>query len=157
MVGKGLRKTGNPTELFPNSGTDPFPDVFATVLDIAGIPLPKDRTIDGVSMVPAFAGEPVKRKIPLFWRTHVSQPGDRVALRIGDWKIVGNDLMNSFELFEIQKDWKEENNLAAAMPEKTEEMRKALFKIWKEIEAEGPREWWLNDRQKPMKGAKLNY
>ena len=62
-------------------------DIFATVLDITGIPLPKDRTIDGVSMLPAFEGKPVERKVPLFWRTHVSPPEDRVALRIGDWKV----------------------------------------------------------------------
>ena len=70
-------------------------DIFATVLDITGIPLPDDRTIDGVSMVPAFAGQPVERKMPLFWRTHVSPPGDRVALRIGDWKLVGNDTLTA--------------------------------------------------------------
>jgi arylsulfatase A-like enzyme len=132
-------------------------DVFATVLDIVGVPLPTDRTIDGVSMVPAFEGKPVERPVPLFWRTHVSPAGDRVALRIGDWKIVGNDLLTKFQLFEIQKDWKEENDLAATMPEKTEEMKQTLFKVWKKIEEEGPKEWWLNERQKPSKGAKLNY
>lgn len=132
-------------------------DIFATVLEITGVPLPADRTIDGVSMLPAFAGKPLERTIPLFWRTHVSQANDRVALRVGDWKIVGNDTLTKFQLFEIQKDWKEENDLAATMPEKTEEMKNTLFKVWKNIEAEGPKEWWLNERQKPMKGAKLSY
>lgn len=132
-------------------------DIFATVLDIAGIPLPTDRTIDGASIVPAFAGKPLKRIVPLFWRTHVSQPGDRVALRIGDWKIVGDELLTKFQLFEIQKDWKEENDLAVTMPEKTSEMRHALFKVWENIEAEGPDHWWKNERQKPVRGGKLNY
>ena len=116
-------------------------DVFATVLDIVGLPLPTDRTIDGVSMLPALEGKQVERTVPLFWRTHVSNPGDRVALRIGDWKIVGNDVLTEFQLFEIQKDWKEENDLAATMPEKTEEMKKTLFEVWEKIEAEGPKEW----------------
>lgn len=132
-------------------------DIFATVLDITGIPLPKDRTIDGVSMLPAFAGKSVERKVPLFWRTHVSPPGDRVAMRIGKWKIVGNDTLTKFLLFDIQKDWKEENDLAATMPEKTEEMKKKLFEVWKEIETEGPDHWWKNERQKPVRGGKLNY
>ena len=132
-------------------------DLFATVLDIVGIPQPTDRTIDGVSMLPAFADKPVERKVPLFWRTHVSSPADRVAMRIGDWKIVGNDTMTEFQLFEIQKDWKEENDLAAKMPEKTEEMKNVLFKLWANIEEEGPNEWWENERQKPAKGGKLNY
>ncbi|TWU32506.1 sulfatase-like hydrolase/transferase [Novipirellula artificiosorum] len=132
-------------------------DLFATVLDIAGIPLPTDRTIDGVSMLPAFAGKPVDRKIPLFWRTHVSPPGDRVAMRIGDWKIVGNDTLTEFQLYEIQKDWKEEHDLAATMPEKAEEMRKQLIQVWEAIESEGPDEWWKSDRQKPSRGGKLSY
>jgi arylsulfatase A len=132
-------------------------DIFTTILDIVGIDLPSDRTIDGVSMIPAFSGEELDREVPLYWRTHVSQVDDRSALRIGDWKIVSNDEMTGFMLFDIQKDWKEENDLAAEMPEKTEEMKQALFKVWKEIEAEGPSEWWLNERQKPSKGATLNY
>ncbi len=132
-------------------------DIFSTILDIVGIPLPDDRTIDGTSMLPAFAGKPVTRNVPLYWRTHVSAVGDRSALRIGDWKIVSNDEMNEFLLFDIQKDWKEEHDLSAEMPEKTEEMKKELFKVWNGIVAEGPKEWWLGERNKPMKGAKLNY
>ena len=132
-------------------------DIFATVLDIVGLPVPTDRTIDGVSMLPAFAGKQVERPVPLFWRTHVSQPDDRVALRIGDWKIVGNDLMTKFQLFEIQKDWKEENDLAATMPEKTEEMKKMIFEVWKKIEAEGPKEWWQGGNARTKVGGKLNY
>lgn len=132
-------------------------DIFATVLDMVGLPLPTDRTIDGVSMVPAFAGNPVERNVPLFWRTHVSPAGDRVALRVGDWKLVGDDTMTKFQLYEIQKDWQEENDLATQMPEKTEEMKQILFKVWKGIEAEGPNEWWEGERNKPGKGATLNY
>jgi len=132
-------------------------DIFATVLDITGIPLPTDRTIDGVSMLPAFAGKPVERKVPLFWRTHVSPPDNRVALRIGDWKLVGDETLTKFQLYEIQKDWKEENDLATAMPEKTEEMKKQLFDVWKGIEEEGPDEWWKSERQKPVRGGEVNY
>ena len=132
-------------------------DIFATILSIAEIPIPTERTIDGVNMVPAFSGKPLTRKTPLFWRTHVCQANDRSALRIGDWKIVSNDTMDKFMLFEIQKDWKEENDLAGKMPEKLEEMKKELFNVWKQIESEGPKEWWLEETAKPMKGAKLNY
>lgn len=132
-------------------------DVFATVLDISGLPVPKDRTIDGVSMAPAWAGQPVNRSVPLFWRTHVSPPADRVALRIGDWKLVGDETLTTFQLYQIQQDWKEENDLAASMPEKTEAMKNALLDVWKEIEAEGPNQWWESERQKPVRGEKVNY
>ena len=132
-------------------------DIFATVLDITGIPLPADRTIDGVSMVPAFSGKHVQRKVPLFWRTHVSPPADRVALRIGDWKLVGDETLTKFQLFEIQKDWKEEHDLTASMPEKTKAMKERLFDVWKQIESEGPDHWWKSERQKPVRGGKVNY
>lgn len=149
-----------PGEIAPGTVSD-IPvigtDIFATVLDLTGIPLPSDRTIDGVSMVPAFAGQPLARKVPLFWRTHVSPPSDRVALRIGDWKLVGDETLTKFQLYEIQKDWREENDLAQSMPAKAMEMKEMLFQVWKEIESEGPAEWWQSERQKPVRGGKVNY
>jgi len=132
-------------------------DIFATVLDVTGIAPPADRTIDGVSMLPAFEGKPVERKIPLFWRTHVSTPNSRVALRIDEWKIVGNDTMEKFELFQIEKDPREQNDLAREMPEKLADMKKTLFQVWADIEAEGPKEWWHNPRIKPRRGSKVAY
>ena len=132
-------------------------DIFATVLDVCEIPLPTDRPIDGVSMVPAFEGKPVDRKIQLFWRTHVSLPEDRVAIRIGDWKIVADETLTKFQLYDVQKDWKEENDLAAKMPEKTEEMKNILLKLWVDIKSEGPNEWWESETQKPKAGGTLSY
>jgi len=132
-------------------------DIFSTVLEIADIPVPTDRTIDSVSLLPVFAGKPLERSIPLFWRTHVSPAEDRVAMRIGDWKIVSNDTMTKFQLFNIQEDWQEKNNLAAEMPEKTGEMKQILFETWNDIVEEGPNEWWETEKQKPSKGAKLSY
>lgn len=132
-------------------------DIFSTVLDMVGIPLPSDRTIDGVSLLPVFAGESVERSVPMFWRTHVSPAEDRVAMRIGDWKIVADDTMKKFQLFNVQEDWQEKNNLAESMPEKTAEMKRLLFQTWEDIVEEGPNEWWESERNKPMKGATLNY
>jgi len=132
-------------------------DLFTTILTMAGAPIPDDRTIDGVNMIPAFTGKPLERPIPIFWRTNVSPPDNRVAMRIGDWKIVANDELTNFKLFEVQKDWKEEKDLAAEMPEKTAETKMALLKLWSEIEAEGPKEWWRSETQKPSKGGKLSY
>jgi arylsulfatase A-like enzyme len=132
-------------------------DIFSTVLDILEIPLPTDRTIDGVSMLPAWAGKSLERPIPLFWRTHVSPGEDRIAMRIGDWKIVSDDTMTKFQLFDVQNDWQEKTDLAATKAEKADEMKKKLIDLWGEIEAEGPSEWWLGEKNKPMKGATLSY
>ena len=72
--------------------------------------------------------------------------------------VCGSDeTLTKFQLFEIQKDWKEEHDLAASMPEKTKAMRDRLFEVWKQIEAEGPDHWWKNERQKPVRGGKVNF
>ena len=78
-------------------------------------------------------------------------------MRIGDWKIVGDETLTKFQLYEVQTDWKEEHDLASRMPEKTKEMKTILLKLWADIEAEGPSDWWKSERQKPSKGGKLSY
>jgi len=132
-------------------------DLFCTVLDIAGIDIPSDRTIDGVSILPALENKELKRKLPLFWRTHVSKPDDRVAMRIGDWKIVGNDTLTKFQLYHIQEDWKEEHDLAEEKPEKLKEMTTILLQTWEKIKEEGPNEWWEKSGAKPKHGATYDY
>jgi len=137
----GHIKPGSVSDI-PVIGTD----IFTTVLDIVDVPIPADRTIDGVSMLPVFRGESVERKVPLFWRTHVSPAEDRVAMRVGDWKMVANDTLTKFQLFNVEKDWQEKNDLALEMPEKTEEMKTQLIATWEQIVKEGPNEWWEKER-----------
>ena len=120
-------------------------DIFTTVLGIVGIDAPDDRTIDGVDIRPAFKGEAVEREVPLFWRTHIAPEKSHAAMRIGDWKIVADKTLTEFQLYEIETDWKEENDLAEAKPEKLAEMKETFLEVWKGIEAEGPRDWWENE------------
>lgn len=132
-------------------------DIFSTVLDILNIEQPSDRTIDGVSMLPVFKGEVPAREIPMFWRTHVSGVDNRLAMRDGDWKIVSNDAMNKFLLFNIQKDRSEANDLSKEMPEKLDQMKRLLIKTWEGISEEGPNEWWESQKEKAKPGGKLSY
>jgi len=134
-------------------------DVFATALELNGIELPSDRTIDSASMLPAFEGKKIERKIPMFWRTHVSSAEDRVAMRIGDWKIIGNDDLTKFMLFNVEKDWKEENDLAEVHPEKLKEMKAKIIALWEDIKKDGPNEWWeaADKKRIQKKGGKHNY
>ena len=93
----------------------------------------------------------------MFWRTHVAPSDAHAAIRLGDWKLVADKSLEKFKLFQIEKDWKEENDLAAEMPEKVAEMKKEFFATWKAIEAEGPRDWWENEparKKKPKKKKK---
>ena len=132
-------------------------DIFTTLLAVGDIEIPKDRTIDGVNFLPALEGKELTRTTPLFWRTHVSPAKDRVAMRIGDWKIVANDTLTKFMLFDVQNDWQEKNDLAKKMPTKLKSMKAKLLETWEDIKADGPNEWWENEENPPMKGATLNY
>lgn len=132
-------------------------DIFPTVLDVLDIPLPSDRTIDGASILPVFSQQPIQRPVPLFWRTHIAPPDSRAAMRIDNWKVVANEELTKFQLYEIEKDWKEQNDLASSHPEKLAEMKAQFMEVWKGIEAEGPRDWWENappDGKKPNRPTK---
>ncbi|MEM9280586.1 MAG: sulfatase-like hydrolase/transferase [Verrucomicrobiota bacterium] len=126
-------------------------DIFSTVLDIVDIPLPSDRTIDGVSMLPDFENQPLEREIPMFWRTHIAPKESHAAIRIGEWKLVADESFENFQLYQIEEDWKEENDLIDEHPEKAAEMKKAFFEVWAGIEAEGPRDWWENEPPRKSK------
>lgn len=119
-------------------------DLFATVCEITHTPQPSDRVIDGGSLVPLFEGEAeVKRQRPLYWRCIIAANWPKTAMRIGDWKIVANEPLTRFELYNVVKDPHEENNLAEREHDKFAEMRDALKNLNSEIEAEGPN-WWKN-------------
>src|SRR5690606_27014404 len=79
-------------------------DVFTSICDVLHIPLPTDRTIDGASMLPLFAGQQIERVQPLYWRNHLAPDKQKVALRVGDWKILGSNDLTTFELYNLRDD-----------------------------------------------------
>ena len=129
-------------------------DIFSTLLDVVGIPLPADRTIDGASMLPLFEGNPITRIEPLYWRNHLAPQQYRVALRIGDWKIIGSDNLEQFELYNIQRDPQETRNLSGDHPDRFAELKQALIEQDRDVLEEGP-DWWKNDRKPRSRSGML--
>jgi arylsulfatase len=88
-------------------------DLMATCVDLAGANYPTEvagQTIkprEGVSLRPAFSGEPLARMQPLFWE----HEGNR-AIRDGDWKLVAKE-GEPWELYNIAADRTEAHDLAA--------------------------------------------
>ncbi len=119
----------------PVNGTDILP----SLCEMAGVEVPKDRPIDGTSFLPILQGIKLKRKIPLYWRYDraLSKPFT-VAMRQGDWKILADNDMTKFELYNLRKDIAEEHNLADSQPNHLEMMKKILVKLQAEIDTEGP-------------------
>jgi arylsulfatase len=92
-------------------------DVMATVVDITGAIYPKDfqghavQPMEGVSLVPAFAGQPLNRQQPIFFE----HEGNR-AVRAGKWKLVLKH-RGPWELYDMEADRTERRNLIDDEPE----------------------------------------
>lgn len=128
-------------------------DLLPTICDVLSIPLPKDRTIDGTSLVPLFAGKPLQRQQPLYWRNHLAPTKYQVGMRIGDWKIVASQDLSTFELYNIAKDWQETTNVAEEFPERFEQLKAKLIRHDAAVLKEGP-DWWKLDQSPKRKTKK---
>lgn len=135
-------------------------DVLPTLCELAGAPLP-DRPLDGVSVAPLFSGRAPQRTKPLYWQYLWVQNGPQVALRDGPWKVLarieaprprgGNltaDVISAirqaplagFELYQIEDDPAEKNELGAREPERLARMKAALESFHAGVAADAP-EW----------------
>lgn len=118
-------------------------DFFVTAVNAAGAALPKDRVLDGGDCLAALSGRPVERARPMYWRCVIAPEQFKTAMRIGDWKIIADEQLTKFELYNVQNDRQEKNELSRAEPARFDEMQAALRQLNTEIEAEGP-DWWKN-------------
>lgn len=97
-------------------------DVMPTLLELSGVAYParfSDHDIlpaEGVSLVPALRGQTIARKQPLYWE----HEGNR-AVRDGRWKAVMR-FMGQWELYDLDRDRTETENLAKRHPERLQAM-----------------------------------
>jgi len=96
-------------------------DIFATAAAAAGASLPADRVIDGVDLLPFLTGAAQQPKRPLFWRQ-----GHYQAVLSDGWKLQVSERPHKAWLFHLEEDPTEQRNLAAARPEKVEELKALL-------------------------------
>ncbi|REJ83970.1 MAG: sulfatase [Acidobacteria bacterium] len=97
-------------------------DIFATAAAAAGVPLPDDRTIDGVDLAPHVLGErdgPPHRA--LFWRT-----GDYRVVIADGYKLQVSEPPGAVWLFDLASDPTEQHDLSAEQPERVAAMRRLL-------------------------------
>jgi arylsulfatase len=72
--------------------------------------------MEGRSLVPALANQPVVRNEPLFFEHEGSR-----AVRDGKWKLVAS-FNEPWELYDIEADRVESNDLAASNPKRVQRM-----------------------------------
>ena len=105
-------------------------DIMATVLDVTGAQYPTERDgqkitpLEGVSLRPAMAGQPLARTQPLVWE----HEGNR-AIREGDWKLVAKGPAAAWELYDLAADRSELHDLAAREPGRVKDLA-AKWQAW---------------------------
>ncbi|TKG89079.1 DUF4976 domain-containing protein [Puteibacter caeruleilacunae] len=132
----GVAKAGTEIDV-PVTSTDFYP----TILEMAGAPLKQDQHVDGKSFAGLLKGEQANGERPLYWHyPHYSNQGTTpgAAIRLGDYKLIEYFEDNHVELYNLKDDVGETKDLAADMPEKTNELKQMLHQWQKEVGAKFP-------------------
>jgi arylsulfatase A-like enzyme len=108
--------------VIPAGSTFAYPvahtDIFATAAAVAGAPMPRDRVMDGVNLLPFVTGKSQGRPHQsLFWRS-----GHYMTMLDGEWKIQFDSVQNKIWLFDLAKDPTEQHNIAASDEAETKAM-----------------------------------
>ena len=133
-----------------------FPDILPTFAELAGAEIPND--VNGISLVPELLGEEVAgygqpEHEYLFWLRDSSR-----AIRSGDWRLVRPGGSDTWELYNVDRDSAETNDLASEHPDIVERLaalaeqavtpvRTGSFHTEKYIERDRRAKWARHDEE----------
>jgi len=103
-------------------------DFYPTVLRAAGLEKKPEQQIDGVDISDALFGRPLVER-PIFWHyPHYGNQGGtpHSAIRLGEWKLIQYYEDGHFELFNINEDISEQQELSKKFPKITKELSEHL-------------------------------
>jgi len=100
-------------------------DLLPTIAEVVEVE-PAVRPLDGVSLLPVFAGKCNERAEPIGFASR-----GQAAWHEGDWKIHRARANRPWELFNLKDDPSERNDLAEAMPERVEKMAER-YQAWRD-------------------------
>ena len=112
-------------------------DLYPSLLNLAGVTLPENHILDGADFSALLLGDKSSFKAQdkfCFYPKYakISKKSKRWidswrnVIYSGDLKLIEYPEYNEYELFDVAKDQREENNLTKSQPEKTEELKKKL-------------------------------
>ena len=113
-------------------------DLLPTFCALAGIRPPQDRSLDGASLLPLFEGRPIQRSHPLYWQYDkaLNLPWV-VALRDGPWKLLANQQLDRFQLFNLEQDPGEQVDLASERADQVASLAALMKTLHTEINQDG--------------------
>lgn len=116
-------------------------DYFPTLCEIAGVESPKNRTLDGESIVPLLQQSGSLERNAIFWHFphYRGRLGPYSIVRQDDWKLIKRYESESFELYNLREDISEENDLSSQEPERVKELRNRLNAWLTETDAKLPK------------------
>lgn len=115
-------------------------DFYPTLLHATGLKTPTDKVLDGVNIMPLLLQSGTIKKRGLYWHFPIylqgfekgargplfrTRPGS--VIRYGKWKLHEFFEDGGFELYNLENDIGESNNLAQSHPEKLNELREMLY------------------------------
>ncbi len=129
-------------------------DLYPTFCEAAGVDLPENQHLDGVSLMPLLTGSGGLDERPLFWYyphyTHAIGPYASVISE--GWKLIrhfNDGDGGAYELYDLRFDPHEYKDLAGEKPGKVEELARLIEEHLNETEAYMPRPNPEYDPDKP--------
>ena len=105
-------------------------DIYPTLLELTGCKQLPKQTVDGRSLAPLIRGDKktLDRPFLAWWYPHKNVHGTQPCQAIlqGCWKLIHFIKLNETELYNLDKDVGEKNDLSKAQPERTREMLATL-------------------------------
>ena len=116
-------------------------DFLPTLLDMAGHADKIPAGVEGVSFAEILKNEDTLDRETLYWHyPHYSNQGDKPggAIRSGSFKLIERFEDGSLELYDLENDLSEQNNLAAELPELTDSLAQQLRNWRVQVSAQMP-------------------
>ena len=115
-------------------------DFFPTIAEATRSTMP-DRAIDGESLMPLLKQSGRLTRDSIFWhfphyRGHIAPYS---IIRSGKWKLLKRYAGKPYELYDLESDISEKNDLSDSMPEKVKELDSKLIQWLKHTDAKVPK------------------